>query len=123
MRIRTLAALLVGLLALGPTTAPARSLFAQATLDTYFNVDWQVVRGPRGPVVEGFVYNRYGQATDRMRLDIEQLDGTGNVVGRTTTWVMGGVPPNGRTWFSAPVPDAAGYRVDILSFDWVGRGN
>jgi hypothetical protein len=35
---------------------------------------------------------------------------------------MGTVPANNRTWFQAPVPVAASYRVEILSFDWLGRG-
>ena len=123
MRMRTLATLLGALLALAPSPAPARSTYARATLDHYFSIDWQVVRGPRGPVIEGYVYNRYAQPTDRMRLSIDQLDAAGNVVGTTDTWVMGGVPPNNRAWFSVRVPDAPNYRVEILSFDWVGRGH
>ena len=50
------------------------------------------------------------------------LDAAGNVVGSTTTWVLGGVPANNRTWFTTHVPAAAGYRVEILSFDWGSRG-
>jgi hypothetical protein len=122
MRITRLVALIAPLLVLGPSQAPARSTFAQATLDRYFKIDWQVVRGPRGPVIEGFVYNRFGQATDQMRLSIEHLDAAGNIVGDSTTWVMGGVPGNNRTWFTTPVPEASSYRVEILSFNWVSRG-
>jgi hypothetical protein len=35
---------------------------------------------------------------------------------------MGGVPPGNRAWFQTPVPPAASYQVEILSFDWIGRG-
>jgi hypothetical protein len=73
-------------------------------------------------VVEGFIYNHSALIADRMRLSIHQLDANGNVVGTTTTWVLGTVPANNRSWFQAPVPPAASYRVEILSFDWVGRG-
>ena len=57
-----------------------------------------------------------------MRLSIEQLDARGQVVGETRTWVLGGVPGHNRAWFSTRVPDAADYRVEILSFDWIPRG-
>jgi hypothetical protein len=106
MRILKIAAVLAPLLLL-PSTALPRSTYAPSTLDYYFSL---------------FVYNRYNQPTDRMRLSIDQLDAAGQVVGNSTTWVLGGVPPNNRTWFSTHVPRAASYRVEILSFDWVGRG-
>jgi hypothetical protein len=113
-------ALLAPLLLVSP--ALAKSTFAPGSLDRYFRVEWQVTPSARGPVIEGFVYNTSGLIADRMRLHIDQLDAAGNIVGSTTTWVMGGVPSNNRTWFETRVPQAASYRVEILSFDWVGRG-
>jgi hypothetical protein len=58
-----------------------------------------------------------------MQLTIESLDASGNVVGKSSTWVLGNVPPGNRAYFSAaaPVP-AASYRVQVLSFDWGSRG-
>jgi hypothetical protein len=100
----------------------AGPIYAPGTLDYYFSLDWQVTSSPRGPVVEGFVYNKSGYGTDRMRLKIDYLDAAGNAVGSTTTWVLGGVPPSNRTWFEVRVAPAASYRVEILSFDWTGRG-
>ena len=73
-------------------------------------------------MIEGFVYNRYNVRTDRMQLSIDQLDAAGQVVGTTSTWVIGGVPPNNRTWFTTHVPRAASYKVEISSFEWVNRG-
>jgi hypothetical protein len=123
MRSSTIAALLAPLLLLA-STALATSTYAPGSLDAYFVIDWKLVPGPRGQTIEGFVYNRANQPTDRMRLSIEALDASGQIVGRSTTWVLGGVPPNNRTWFStaAPATGAASYRIEILSFDWVGRG-
>jgi|SRR5882724_10337808 len=116
MWIALLAPLLLTSVALaGPNYAPG-------SLDYYFSLDWQPASTARGPVVEGFVYNKSGLIADRMRLCIEQLDAAGKVVGVTETWVMGGVPANNRAWFQARVPQAATYRVEILSFDWLGRG-
>jgi hypothetical protein len=36
--------------------------------------------------------------------------------------VLGTVPPNNRAWFEARVPQAAKYQVEIVGFDWIGRG-
>lgn len=104
------------------STAVAGPNYAPGSLDHYFTLEWKPATAARGPVVEGFIYNRSGLIADRMRLSIDQLDAAGKVVGTTTTWVMGTVPSNNRAWFQAPVPAAANYRVEILSFDWLGRG-
>jgi hypothetical protein len=104
------------------STTLAGPNYAPGSLDRYFGLEWTAATAARGPVVEGFVYNRSGLIADRMRLRIDQLDASGQVVGTTTTWVMGTVPANNRAWFQAPVPPAANYRVEILSFDWLGRG-
>jgi hypothetical protein len=121
MHLARIAILLASLLLIHPTAALPRSTVAQATLDQYFAVDWQVVRVPRGPRIEGYVYN-LGRAADRMRLSIERLDAAGNVIGETTPWVPGVLAGHGRAWFSTPVPEASGYRVQILSFDWITCG-
>jgi hypothetical protein len=104
------------------STTHAGPNYVTGSLDHYFRIEWQATQGRRGPVLEGFVYNDSGLMADRMRLSIEMLDAAGQVVGATTTWVLGGVPPNNRTWFQTAVPPAASYKVEILSFDWVGRG-
>lgn len=104
------------------STALAGPNYAPGSLDHYFSLEWKSATTARGAVVEGFVHNRSGLIADRMRLTIDQLDASGKVIGTTTTWVMGTVPANNRAWFQAPVPAAASYRVEILSFDWLGRG-
>ncbi|HEX9822531.1 MAG TPA: FxLYD domain-containing protein [Methylomirabilota bacterium] len=104
------------------STVLAGPNYAPGSLDRYFRIEYQAASTARGNVLEGFVYNEAALLADRMRLSIEALDASGRVVGTTTTWVLGGVPPNNRAWFQAPVPPAAMYRVEILSFDWVGRG-
>jgi len=104
------------------STALAGGNYAPGSLDPHFRLEWQAASAARGARIEGFVYNRSGLIADRMRLSIQQLDAAGNVVGTTTTWVMGTVPADNRAWFHATVPAAASYRVEILSFDWLGRG-
>jgi hypothetical protein len=104
------------------STALARSNYAPGSLDHYFRLEWQALPSPRGQVIEGYVYNVSNLYADRMQLSVEELDASGKVIGTTGTWVLGGVPPNNRTWFRVRVPQAATYRVEILSFDWIGRG-
>jgi len=92
--------------------------------DSSFAIEWKLVPGPRGDNLEGFVYNRSNQPTDHVRLSIEAVDAAGQVIGRSTAWVLGAILPNNRTWFTTPVPasGAATFRVEILSFDWAGLG-
>ena len=74
--IAVLAPLLLASLAL------AGPIYAPETLDHYFGLDWRSATTARGPVVEGFIYNRSGLIADRMRLSVHQLDATGNVAMR-----------------------------------------
>ena len=119
--MRSTSVALLALLLLASTTHAGPN-YVPGSLDHYFRIEWQTTQGRRGPVLEGYVYNHSGLMADRMRLSIERLDASGQVVGTTTTWVLGGVPPNNRAWFQTSVPPAASYKVEILSFDWVGRG-
>ncbi len=104
------------------STGLAAPNYAPESLERYFRLDWQTTAGPRGTVLSGYVYNKYSLFADRMQLRIDQLDAAGKVVGSTTTWVLGGVPAENRTWFETRVPAAASYRVEVVSFDWLGRG-
>jgi hypothetical protein len=110
-----LASLLVG------STVAAGPLYSPESLARYFRLDWGVSPTPAGPRVEGYVYNQGELPAINMRLNIEQLDASGNVAGQTATWVLGEVPPNNRGFFSARVPQAASYRVTVASFGWLDR--
>ncbi|HYS15953.1 MAG TPA: hypothetical protein VET45_03440 [Candidatus Binatia bacterium] len=96
--------------------------YAQETLDRYFRIEFQVTPSPR-PVISGYVYNlNAGMPAERMQLSIERLDAAGQVIGSSSTWVLGGVPAGNRGYFSAAVEPAAAYRVQVLAFDWGSRG-
>lgn len=96
--------------------------YAQESLDRNFRIEFQDAAGtPR--VLSGYVYNlNSGLTADRMHLSIERLDATGKVIGTSSTWVLGGVPPGSRAYFTVPVEPAASYRVQVAGFDWIGRG-
>ncbi len=97
--------------------------YAQETLDRYFRFEYQVTPSATRPVVSGYVYNMHsGTPVERMQVSVEGLDASGNVVGTTSTWVLGGVPAGNRAYFSARAVPAASYRVQVLFFDWGSRG-
>jgi hypothetical protein len=118
---RGVGGLTVALLIVTATPVPAQ-LYAPEALDRYFRVEWQTTRDRKGRAVEGYLYNTSMQTAYRVRLGIARLDGAGNVVGSSAIWVPGDVPRDDRAYFSASVPDAAGYRVQVLSFDWACEG-
>jgi hypothetical protein len=113
----------LGLLAvLTMASAGAAAVFSQQTLDERFRIEYQVTPDQSKPVLDGYIYNVYsGLSAAHMQLGIERLDASGNIIGTSTTWVLGEVPPNNRAYFTTRVEPAASYRVRILSFDWIGR--
>jgi len=121
MRMVCLALLLAAAVPNAIGTAAAAN-YTQETLDRYIRIDYQVEPSAARPVVSGYVYNMHpGLPADRMQLAIEALDASGNVVGSSSTWILGGVPVRSRAYFSAPVVPAASYRVQVLFLDW-GKG-
>jgi hypothetical protein len=112
----TVAALLTGAVGVSAQT------FAPESLEQDFRLEWQVARGRKGPGIEGYVYNKAMRTAERMRLQIDRLDASGKVVGSSTVWVFGTIREDGRAYFSASVPEAASYRVSVLSFDWKSGG-
>lgn len=113
----------VAVVALFASSSAAAATYAQESLDRYFRFEYEVTPGAARPQVSGYVYNMSpGVPVERMQVSVESLDGAGNVVGTTSTWVLGGVPPGNRAYFSARAVPAASYRVQVVFFDWGARG-
>jgi hypothetical protein len=93
---------------------PVSDVYSKETLDRYFRLEWS----KNGRKVDGYVYNSSPRRVQRMQLLVEGIDGSGNVVNTTKTWVRD-VPPNNRAFFETSVPDASSYRVSVLTFDWI----
>lgn len=111
------------LICLGAGIARAQG-FSRST-DADLRVEWTGSPDRRGrPVVSGYVYNqRAGSYAENVRLLVEALDASGQVVGSTTGYVLGQVPPSNRAYFEVKAPPAAaGYRVGIQSFVWRAYG-
>ena len=103
------------------TSLAARPLYAPESLERWFHLAWDVRPNTSGPTLEGYVYNKTDVQAERMQLSIAQLDAAGTVVGETTTWVLGNLPPGDRAYFRTGVPQAASYKVTVLTFNWLGK--
>jgi len=113
-----LAALTAGALSWVAGTVLA-AIDADETLDRYLRIEYDVSPPAARTMLSGYVYNqRAGYRAERMQLSIERLDAAGKVIGTSSTWVLGGVPPGSRAFFSARVEPATSYRVQVLSFEW-----
>src|SRR5262245_21486723 len=118
---RIVSAMTIGLVLTGWVAASAQ-MWAPESLDRFFRLEWEVKQARKGSMIEGYVYNFSAQNAERLRLQIDRLDNAGGVVGTSTVWVLGEVPKNNRAYFGASVVEAASYRVQVLSFDWVCNG-
>jgi hypothetical protein len=111
------------LLCLG--TGALRAQVETRSADRDLRVEWTASEDRRGrPMVSGYVYNqRAGGYAVSVRLLVEALDDPGRVVGSTTGYVLGDVPPSNRSYFEIKAPaKAASYRVTIESFAWRAYG-
>jgi hypothetical protein len=72
----------------------------------------------RGSQLSGYVYNETGSRIGRVTLLVEGLAPSGEVTLQSVTPVMGDVPGGDRTYVSATLPAASGYRVRVLGYDF-----
>ena len=90
--------------------------------ERYFTVEAQVGTGRRGPVAEGYVYNRYDFQAARMQLAVTPVDAAGRALPAVTAYV-GEVPPRNRTYFQVPLPaGTTNVKATVASFEWTPRG-
>jgi len=124
MRGTRLAVAVAVIALLAPSGAAEASTYAQESLDRYFRFEYEVTPSATRPVVSGYVYNMNpGVPVERMQVSVQSLDDAGNVIGTTSTWVLGGVPPGNRAYFTTHAAPGASYRVSVLFFDWGSRGS
>ena len=73
---------------------------------------------PRRGVVSGWLYNDGQAVVGLVRLRLETLDASGQVLGEHFGWAYGNVPPGGRAYFriSTPPSQAASRRISVESF-------
>ena len=68
--------------------------------------------------VRGWVYNDGDGVAGFLRMRVEILDGSGNVIAKHTGWAYGNVAPAGRAYFMIPIPPQSPpeRRVTVESF-------
>jgi hypothetical protein len=105
----------------GSSAGLAAAQVSSRAADSDLRLEWTAGEDRRGrPVVTGYVYNgRAGSYASSVRLLVEALDTSGQVVGSTTGFVFGDVPPSNRSYFEVKAPaKAASYRVTVQTFSW-----
>jgi hypothetical protein len=84
-------------------------------------VEWEADPPRDGmQAVCGAVFNDGALAAEHVRLLVEQLDGSGNVLRRRDLEVLGEVPSGGRSEFCVPEqtgPGAYTYRLSVIGAD------
>jgi hypothetical protein len=112
----------VGLAVLGRVeSATAQAL--QTQVANSLRVEWRRTTSLGGrPAIEGYVYNDSAFRIGGVRLRLEILDGSNQVVGETFGWVYGNISSRGRWPFSLPPPTAGeSFRVTVESFHLIAR--
>ena len=116
-----LVVLAIALALASPVLARAQSSPADA--DRYFKVEVSPEAVPRGGwAVEGYVYSTHPYRVNGIRLRVDILDASGQVINQVYGWVPGDIPAGGRAYFYVSVPNrGAAYRAQVLSFFLVAR--
>jgi hypothetical protein len=92
--------------------------------EQYFTIDWRVSATKGRPVVWGYIANNWGMPAANMRVLVDGLDASGQIVTQQLSWVPFRVMPGTRTYFEVPMPqETPSYRVGIFAFDWVDQEN
>ena len=88
--------------------------------ERYFTLSWTI--GERGgrPVVTGKIYNNWGFAAANVRLLVDELDASGQIVDQKLGWLGFTLTPGTTAPFEIPVAHATpNHRVSVFAFDWV----
>jgi hypothetical protein len=117
-----LAALVVcsGCVAAAPT-APTESRGPLHTLvlgwEQHASIDFQVAPRGSGSVVWGYLQTGSPYAFHRIRVLVDGLDASNQIVAQQIAWVPGTLAWPSRLYFEVPMPTAESYRVSVFSWD------
>ena len=124
---RVLAAARLGLIAVAVSacgtgsshlTPSASTTTLMAGLEHRFQLDWSV-KPEQGDArrIHGHISSQYGEYAQAVRLLVQALDPSGNVVGQRITWVPGGISGFDRKYFESPrLPVADHYLVTVWDY-------
>ena len=103
----------------------ALATISPSGIDARLRLDWEVSQARHGrPEIQGYVINDYMQPAMNVRLLVETLDGNGQAIDRTYSFVLSPVPALSRAPFVVPLKAAgARYRISITAFTWKDGGS
>ena len=103
---------------------PARTGLQPLNLgwEQQLSVTWE--SGPQGgsQVVSGYVNNISPYDLANLRVLVEALDASGQVIEQRVGYLPGELRGGGRLYFEVPIASAATYRVRVFSYDRLEAG-
>ena len=88
--------------------------------EQYFKLTWTVEERKGKPVVIGKIYNNWGFPAANMRLLVDELDASGQIVDQKLGWLGFMLTPGTTAPFEIPVAHSTpNHRVSVFAFDWV----
>ena len=91
--------------------------------EQFFRIDWQAGERNGRPVVDGHVFNTWGEAATHVQLLVDELDAAGRITAQQVAWLGFDLTPGTSAPFEVALREpATAYRVSVFGFDWVERG-
>jgi hypothetical protein len=110
-----------GLILLGGVDLAAAQ--SQADVAKLLRIEWEAAKDAFGPPrLTGHIYNDSPYRVGSVRLRVESLDASSQVLRETLAWVYVTVPARGRAYFSLRRPPGAEtFRLAVESFVLIAR--
>ena len=128
-RVGAMAAMLAAVLLTLATSGPVRAQSGFLTTlspswPRYFTIEWAPATHHGKAGVEGRIRNEGNFVATRVRLLVDALDASGNVVDQRLVWLLPpDLTPGTRGYFETSIgAPAVSYRVSVYSFDWKRTG-
>ena len=81
------------------TADGARAISSPSGIDPRLRFEYEVGQTRQGkPEIQGYIYNDYARPANNVRMIVETLDESGQVIGRAYGYVFGIVPAFNRTY-------------------------
>ena len=85
--------------------------------ERFFSVTWSPSQSRGRSVLDGYIKNRSPYTVSNVRILVDSLDPSGQIIDQRLSWVAGSLGSDGRLYFEVPVSPAPGYRVSVYSYD------
>jgi hypothetical protein len=94
--------------------------------EQHASIEYQAAPRSDGAVVWGYLQTASPYTFHRIRVLVDALDDSNEIIAQQVAWVPGTLGWPSRLYFEVPMPPAASYRVQVFSWDRLesdrGRG-